>query len=125
MIMGIGIDLVEVDRIRRAVANERFIERVYTKTERQYCDSRGRGAVLSYAARFAGKEAVMKALGVGLSGGAFTDIEIVNDELGAPLVKLSGGFAERARVRNVTNIHISLTHVKEYAAAECIAEGTA
>ena len=122
MVVGLGIDLVDVARIKKAIDNDRFTQRVFTPTERQYCDKRGQGAAQSYAARFAGKEAVIKAFGTGLRGGALTDVEITNDELGAPQVKLMGHWAELAKQKNVTKIHLSLTHLADYAAAECILE---
>jgi len=124
MIVGIGIDMVEVERIRSAVANKHFCDKVYTANEQDYCKRRGQGAAQSYAARFAGKEAILKALGTGFRGGSFLDMEIFHDELGAPQVILSGHVAETAKEKGVTKIHLSLTHLKEYAAAECIMEAT-
>ena len=69
LIVGIGTDIVEIARVKRAAAREAFLMRVYTEAERSYCESRGVQRMASYAARFAGKEAVMKALGTGLRGG--------------------------------------------------------
>ena len=69
LIVGIGTDIVEIARVKRAAAREAFLMRVYTEAERAYCESRGVQRMASYAARFAGKEAVMKALGTGLRGG--------------------------------------------------------
>ena len=66
LIVGIGTDIVEIARVKRAAAREAFLMRVYTEAERAYCESRGVQRMASYAARFAGKEAVMKALGTGL-----------------------------------------------------------
>ena len=114
--------MADVARIKKAVENEKFLQRVYTATERRYCDERGNGAPQSYAARFAGKEAVAKAFGTGFRGGAWTEIEIVNDELGAPRVKLTGHWEKLAREKGVGKIHLSLTHLNDYAAAECILE---
>jgi holo-[acyl-carrier protein] synthase len=117
-----GIDLVEVERVERAIKKQHFIDSVYTKAEQEYCEARGKGRAASYAARWAGKEAVLKALGTGLAGGSLTDIEIINDEAGAPHAVLSGKLLKRAEALGVLEISISLTHVKEYAAASCCIE---
>lgn len=117
-----GIDLVEVKRVEKAIQKQHFVDTVYTKKEQEYCDARGKGRGASYAARWAAKEAVVKALGTGLSGGALTDIEIINDEAGCPHVTLYGGIAERAESIGVLGISVSMTHVKEYAAASCCIE---
>lgn len=79
MIRGIGTDIVEIARIRQAVAKERFVVRVYTEGERAYCEERGVQAAASFAARFSGKEAVLKAFGTGLRGGTLRDVEILPD----------------------------------------------
>ena len=123
MILGIGIDIVEVDRIGAAIARTAFQERVYTPAEREYCDSRGAQRPASYAARFAAKEAVMKALGTGLRGGTWQDIEILLNELGRPEVRLRGYFAARAAELAVSKVHVSLSHTRDYAAAQAVAEG--
>ena len=123
MLLGIGTDIVDVARVKQAVDNERFITRVYTPEEQRYCESRGNQKFQSYAARFSGKEAVMKALGTGLHGGTLQDIEILPDELGAPKVTLTGGFAKLAKSKGVNKIWISFSHTKEYATAQCVMEG--
>ena len=123
MILGVGTDIVEIDRIRRAIENPHFKDRVYTPKEQEYCDSRGKQAAASYAARFSGKEAVAKAFGTGFRGCEFTDIEIIPDELGCPKADLFGRFAELATEKKVTGLRISLSHAKEYATAQCILEG--
>lgn len=123
MIKGIGIDIVEVSRVTSAISRQSFIDRVYTAKEQSYCDSRGTQRSASYAARFAGKEAVMKALGTGLSSGTWQDVEITVNEAGRPEVKLSGFFAIKARELGGARIHISLSHTKEYATAQAILEG--
>lgn len=122
MIMGIGTDIIETARIKKAIQNPRFVERVYTLSERDYCNSRGAQRAASFAARFAAKEAVAKAFGTGFFGGAFADIEILPDALGRPTVHLFAGFAALAEKNNVTKIHISLSHVREYATAVCALE---
>lgn len=123
LIVGIGTDIVEIARVKRAAAREAFLMRVYTEAERAYCESRGVQRMASYAARFAGKEAVMKALGTGLRGGTLHDIEILSDALGAPRVHLSGYFAQLARSRSVSKVWVSLSHSRAYATAQCVMEG--
>ncbi len=125
MILGIGTDIIEINRVRKAIEGVRFIERVYTDGERAYCNSRGKQAAASYAARFAGKEAVLKAFGTGLRGGSMLDIEILPDELGCPQVHLSGYYEKLAEKMAVGKIHLSLSHAREYAIAQCVMEGLA
>ena len=84
MVIGIGCDIIEIVRIKKAVERASFSERVFTPEEREYCSSRGLQAAASYAARFAAKEAVLKALGTGLRGGSLQEISITNDALGKP-----------------------------------------
>ncbi len=122
MIVGTGIDIVEIQRIARAIESQRFRERVYTVTEQAYCDARGSGRASSYAARWAAKEAVMKELGTGLSGGCLTEIEVTRDEQGRPGVRLSGGFAVRAASLGAARIWLSMSHARDYAAASCSIE---
>ncbi len=123
MILGTGIDIIEIGRIRTAIGRESFIRRVFTLEEQAYCESRGVQRPSSYAARFAAKEAVMKAFGTGLAGGNWTDIEVIPAEGGRPLVRLHGSFARLAETQQVGEIHISLTHAREYAAAQAILWG--
>jgi holo-[acyl-carrier protein] synthase len=124
MIIGIGIDIVEVNRIATAVKRKGFLQKVFTDTEREYCQSRGRNSAASYAARFAGKEAVAKAFGTGFYPGEAKEIEIVNNKEGCPGVILHGGFLELSEKMGVAKIYISLTHSKEYAAAQAILWGS-
>lgn len=123
MIKGIGTDIVAVGRICKALETLKFRKRVYTEKERAYCESRGMQKAQSYAARFAGKEAVLKAFGTGLRGGTLQDIEILPDALGCPQVALSGYFADLAAQRNICKVWVSLSHTGEYAAAQCVMEG--
>lgn len=121
-VFGIGIDVVEVARIAAAIQRhgEPFLDRVFTAGERAYCDSRTQPA-LHYAARFAAKEAVAKALGTGIGGHAgWLDLEIVNDPAGAPQLSLSGAAAVFAKDHDISDIQISLTHARDYAAANAI-----
>jgi len=128
MILGIGIDVVEVARIRAALANPRtgarFRARVFTEEEIGYC-SRRRNGHQSFAARFAAKEATMKALGHGFGQGiGWREIEVVRGD-GAPSVRLYGAAQKYADALGVGRIHLSLTHTAELAIAYVIAEGTA
>lgn len=122
MVLGIGTDIVEISRIEKAMARQFFLKRVFTPREIAYCSSRGSQSAASYAARFAGKEAFLKALGTGLRYGSLQDIEILPNELGAPVLKLTGAFKEIVKDKGVTNIFISLSHSREYATAQCLLE---
>lgn len=123
MIIGNGVDIIEIDRVRRATERERFKRRVYTAAEIAYCESRGAQAAASFAVRFAGKEAVAKAFGVGFVRGSLTEIAILPDDNGCPRVVLSGYFAGLAERLNVTDVHVSLSHARSYAVAQVVVEG--
>ena len=123
MIRGIGIDIIEVTRISEAVSRKSFVDRVFTAGEQVYCESRGVQKAASYAARFAAKEAVMKALGTGLAEGTWKDVEVTVDTAGKPSVQVTGFFAAKANELGAVSIHISLSHTKEYAVAQAILEG--
>jgi holo-[acyl-carrier protein] synthase len=116
----VGTDLIEIERIRRSLARyERFRERCFTAAERAYCDSRPNPAE-SYAGRFAGKEAVGKALGFGVARAfAWKEIEIVGRP--KPAVRLSGRLAERAAAMGATAVDLSMTHSRELAQAVAVA----
>lgn len=122
MIVGIGCDIIEIERIARAIKSESFIRRVFTAEEAAYCQRRGQQAAASFAARFAAKEAVLKALGTGLREGSLQEIAVANDALGKPLVQLSGHFAALSRQLGVKNIQISLSHSRNFAVAYVIME---
>lgn len=122
MIVGIGCDIIEIERIARAIKSESFIRRVFTAEEAAYCQKRGQQAAASFAARFAAKEAVLKALGTGLREGSLQEIAVDNDGLGKPLVQLSGHFAMLAKQLGVKNIQISLSHSRDFAVAYVIME---
>lgn len=125
MILGHGVDLVEVERIARSAERfgSRFLERVFTEGERNYaCE--GRRCHEHLAARFAAKEAVFKALGTGWAQGAgWTDIEVVHHASGRPGLVLHGRAADLARSMGVKGWHLSLTHTNDLAMASVIAEG--
>src|SRR5579863_10513340 len=126
-ILGTGIDTIEVERVEHALTRprtgERFRDRVYTEREVAYCESRGRPRYQSYAARFAAKEAAMKALGTGWNRQVgWRDIEVVRERGHAPTIVLSGKAAEFARRRKVRRFHLSITHTALGAIAHVIAE---
>ncbi len=119
----VGVDLIEVARIQQLVARygERFLLRVFTEEELAYC--RGRSPEL--AARFAAKEAVSKALGVGIQhqdGVAWREIQVVADARGKPGIALSGTAARRAGELGLSTFALSLSHTREYAIAMLVAE---
>jgi holo-[acyl-carrier protein] synthase len=126
VVIGTGVDLAEIDRIEQALAARhgvRFRMRVFTEGEQKYCDSRGRGRGQSYAARFAAKEAVMKALGVGWGGdAAWHEIEVVRARGAAPHLVLSGSAAATACRLGIVRWSLSLTHAANLAAAFVVAE---
>ena len=119
--MRVGVDLIEIARIRRALERyPRFRERCFTDAERAYCDSRPNPAE-SYAGRFAGKEAVGKALGIGVARAfAWKDIEIVGRP--KPSVRLSGRVASWAKERGAGEIDLSMTHSRELAQAVAVVD---
>lgn len=120
-----GIDLVQCDRIERLwnAHAERFTERVFTTRERDYCLA-CKSPAERLSGRFAAKEAILKALGTGWRGGiAWTDMEVLPDALGKPVVTLSGGCAARAAELGISEIFISITHAGDYAAASAVAVG--
>jgi holo-[acyl-carrier protein] synthase len=121
-VIAVGTDLIEIERVRRSLARyERFRERCFTVAEREYCDSR-RNPAESYAGRFAGKEAVGKALGFGVARAfAWQEIEIVGRP--KPAVRLSGRLAERAAAIDAASVDLSMTHSRELAQAVAIASG--
>ncbi|MGH9249059.1 MAG: holo-ACP synthase [Acidimicrobiales bacterium] len=123
-VLGVGIDLCEVDRMRRVLARTPgFAARVFTDDEQEYCRER-REPVERFAARFAAKEAVLKAMGVGLGACAFREIEVVRAESGAPSLALHGAAAELAAVRGIAGWHVSLSHTSTMAEALVIAVGS-
>ena len=125
MILGLGLDLVEISRMARILEGppgraERFLTRVFTPAERAFCDGCADRAA-RYAARFAAKEAALKALGVP-AGLRFTELEVNRDQ-GAPTLSLAGKAAEAARRLGVGRLHLTITHDGGAAAAAVIAEG--
>ncbi|MDO8964685.1 MAG: holo-ACP synthase [Coriobacteriia bacterium] len=120
-IKGLGVDIVEIDRMAAALARHpRLKERIFSEEERRYCDKRNRPEV-HYALRFAAKEAVLKALGTGFSGMKFTDVEVLRDATGRPAPKLSGRAAEVADEIGVVEMHLSLSYTHTTAVASAVA----
>ncbi len=125
MIVGIGIDVVEVARIRSSIERfgNRFINRIFTSYEIHYCDSKA-NRLERYAARFAAKEAVFKAIGTGWRGGVtWQDIEVRREPSGRPTLAISGKAAEYAARLGVRHAWVSLTHTAEQAMAQVMLEG--
>ena len=125
MIVGTGIDLAEIERIQKTIDRfgQRFLDRVYTAAEQEYCLRKRRSAE-SFAARFAAKEAGAKALGTGISRGVtWTEIEVVREASGRPSLKFHGRAAEMAQRLGVRNAALSLTHSNDTAMASVVLEG--
>lgn len=124
-VVGVGIDLVDVDRFRASLERTpSMIERMFTPGERDYA-LLANDPTERFAVRFAAKEAVMKALGVGLGAFGFHDVEVVREDGGNPLLGVYGPAEQLARQRGVTAWQISLTHTNLSAGAVVIALGTA
>ncbi len=124
MILGTGIDLADVGRVEDMIKRfgRRFTRRVFTEREIAYCEGR-RDPFSSYAARFAAKEAMMKALGRGWGSGVrWKDIEVVAED--TPLLRLHGEADKEADRKGINKLHLSMTHEKKTAMAQVIAENT-
>ncbi|MGH8013068.1 MAG: holo-ACP synthase [Candidatus Binataceae bacterium] len=126
-IIGTGIDVIEVERVERALnrphTGARFRARIFTEAEILYCESRGRPRYQSYAARFAAKEAVMKAMGTGWNRNVgWREIEVTRERGRAPRITLHGKTADFARHRAINTFHLSLSHTAQTAIAHVIAE---
>jgi holo-[acyl-carrier protein] synthase len=125
MIIGIGTDLAEVDRIAESMSRfgDRFLNRIYTERERRYA-LRNRNPAERFAARFAAKEAGMKAIGTGWRRGVtWQDFEVVNEPGGRPMLRLSGVAAKVATHLGMVRVSLSLTHTARIAMAVVILEG--
>ncbi len=122
-VVAIGTDLVDIDRIRQVIERQPgFVGRVYTDGERDYCERR-RDPAERYAARFAAKEAVLKALGTGLGGADFADIEVVRLDSGQPILRITGRAAERAAELGIDRWLLTITHSEHLAQAFVAALG--
>lgn len=118
MALTVGVDIIEIDRIQAAISRrgDRFLHRVYTEAELALY----RDHISELAARFAGKEAAMKALGTGIRGVGWKEIEILPNRRGKPLVFLHGRAKERARQLGLGELAVSLSHSRDYAVASVI-----
>ena len=115
-----GVDIIEIPRIKQTLDRygERFLKRVFTHDEIAYC----RGRAPNLAGRFAAKEATMKALGTGVRGVSWKDIEVIRAESGAPSVKLHGRAKARAERLQIVEISLSISHSREVAVAFVVAQ---
>jgi len=121
MIKGIGVDIIEIERVEKAVnRSPRFIQRIFTEEEIHYFEMKNM-KIESIAGNFAAKEAVMKTLGTGLRGFQWTDIEIVRNEFGKPEVRLYNEALRIAESQDIKQIMISISHCKTYAVANGVA----
>lgn len=122
MIVGVGIDMIEVSRVITKIdKNNGFREKIFSKAEVDFCESNRRAE--DYAARFAAKEAFLKATGLGLLlGHELSEVEVVNDINGKPSLSLSGNFKIKAEENGWNKIHLSLSHLQQVACAVVIIE---
>jgi holo-[acyl-carrier protein] synthase len=124
MIHGIGTDLVEVSRIERILKKwgDRFLQRVYANDEIEYCNNKAFPAI-HFAARFAAKESFLKSLGIGLGMGVkLREIEVSNNELGSPVLKVNKKIGTILDNLGVNAVHVSMTHTREHAHAIVVLE---
>lgn len=117
----VGIDLIEISRMRRALQNRHFFERVFGELERAELEKK-RDIPPSAAACFAAKEAFSKALGTGIRGFSLHEVQLVHDSLGKPLLRLCGNAAALAQAKGLNAFSVSITHTKEYSAAVVAAD---
>lgn len=125
MITGIGIDLIEIERIKQVITKwgEHFINKVYTSHEIKYCEEKRYNRFQSYAGLFAAKEACAKALGTGIQDGIkWKDFEIKNDRKGKPAIYLSGLAQIMVHKKKIRNIKVSISHSRTLATAQVIME---
>ena len=117
MIVGIGIDMIEVDRVAEKISKPRFREKVFSKNEIDFCESKGANKAQHYAARFSAKEAFLKATGQGmLLSHSFSEIEVTATQDGQPLIHLTGRLAQVAAEKKWI-VHVTLSHIQSAACA--------
>lgn len=122
-VFGIGIDVIDIDRVEESMRKfgDRFLDRIFTPDEREYCEARAPSS-RHFAARFAAKEAIAKALGTGIGRHLeWRDMEILRNSAGKPYVTLSGKGKEFATRNRITGILVSLSHADNHAAANALA----
>ena len=125
MITGIGIDLIEIERLKQVIIKwgEHFLNKVYTSHEIKYCEEKKNNRFQTYAGLFAAKEACAKALGRGIQDGIkWKDFEIKNDSKGKPIICLSGIAQIMVRKKKIRNIKVSISHSRKIATAQVIME---
>jgi len=124
MIVGLGVDIVNINRIEFVIKKwgKKFLQRIFTSREINYCQQHS-NSFQHFAARFAAKEAIFKVFGTGWRNISWQEVEIINNSMGKPEVKLIGNAKLIAEKMIIQNIHISLSHEKTYAIAQAIAEG--
>ncbi|MBC7785166.1 MAG: holo-ACP synthase [Burkholderiales bacterium] len=125
MIIGHGIDIVSTDRIRQMLEEhgQRFLDRCFTPAEQTYCAQSQKRYIEHLSGRFAVKEAILKVLGTGWRGGiAWTDMEILPNDLGQPILSLAGEAASVATQLHIRNWHISISHIETHATGSAIGE---
>lgn len=122
MIAGVGVDLCEISRMEKLLEEGKFLRRFFCAEEQAYIEGKGRSAAQTMAGVFAAKEALGKALGVGLSGGVLSDIAVLHGENGAPYYDLRGSWAQLAAEKSVSAFHLSISHEGNMAMAICVAE---
>jgi holo-[acyl-carrier protein] synthase len=116
--ISVGVDIIEISRVAATLERfgNRFLQRIYTTREIAYC----RGRAPQLAARFAAKEAVMKALGTGARGVGWREIEVTRKRSGEPSIELHGRAAERASMLGIDRLAISISHSRDYAVASVV-----
>ena len=119
MIIGIGIDIIEADRFKKAALNYAFLEKIFTKEELKMSGDN----IVMLADNFAVKEAVSKAFGTGIRKMALKDIEVLRDELGKPYVNLYGPALAKYEELKGVNLQVSITNTRDNSAAICVIEG--
>ena len=122
MIVGIGLDVCQITRMEELLESGRFLERYFSQEEQDYIRQKGAAAADTMAGIFAAKDALVKTLGTGFTDTRLTDIVILHDKFGAPYYDLRGEFSLHASQRNITSIHLSITHDSGIAAAVAVAE---
>lgn len=122
MIVGVGIDVCDISRMEELLKDGRFLGRFFSPEEQEYIENKGRGAAASMAGIFAAKEALVKALGTGFTSAELAEICVLHDKFGAPYFELRGEFSLHVAQRNITALHLSITHDSGIAAAVAIAE---
>jgi holo-[acyl-carrier protein] synthase len=122
MIVGIGTDIIEIERVAREIEKERLLEKYFSEDEMKFLDSQTSAKTPTAASCFAAKEAFSKALGTGVRGFILKEVEIVRDDKGKLILRLSGDAKQVAYSRGAKRYHVSISHCKEYAMATVILE---